>query len=49
MLISVKLLTRYVTLRYVRFGTRKVRCLNISRFKVAPKTKFPAGPGVKNG
>ena len=31
------------------FGTWKVRRLNQSRFKVDPKSKFPAGLGGKNG
>ena len=33
----------------IRFGTRKVRRLNQSRSKVAPKAKFPTGLGEKNG
>ena len=42
LLISVKLLAKYVIIIYVRR-------LNRSRFKVASKAKFPAGLGVKNG
>ena len=45
---SVKLLTKYVIIIYaLRFGKRKVRRLNQSRSRVAPKTKFPAGLGEK--
>ena len=33
----------------IRFGTGKVRRLNQSHSKDAPKTKFPAGLGEKNG
>ena len=51
MLISVKLLAKYVTDRYynlcLRFGTWKVRRLNQSR-KVVPPSKFPAVLGGKN-
>ena len=51
MLISVKLLTKYVMIIYlcIRFRTWKVRRLNQSRSKVAPKVKFPAGLGEQNG
>ena len=50
MLISVKLLRniRYNNL-CIRLGTGKVRRLNQSRSKVAPKAKFPARLGEKNG
>ena len=50
MLISVKLPTkkRYNNL-CITFGTWKVRRLNQSRSKVAPKAKFLAGLGEKNG
>ena len=45
---SVKLLTKYFIIIYaLRFGKRKVRRLNQSRSRVAPKTKFPAGLGEK--
>ena len=48
MLISVKLLTKYVLI-ICALGTQKVRRLNQSRSKVAPKAKFPSGLGEKNG
>ena len=48
MLISVKLLTKYVII-ICALGTQKVRRLNQSRSKVAPKAKFPSGLGEKNG
>ena len=46
MLISVKLLTKCVVIIYASGSVhKKVRRLNQSRSKVAPKAKFPAGLG----
>ena len=44
----VKMTSKTVT-RSIGFGTWKVRCLNQSRSKVAPKSNFPAGLGEENG
>ena len=50
MLISVKLLAKHVKIFFfIGFGTWKVRSLNQSRSNVAPKSKFPAELGGKNG
>ena len=47
MLLSVKLLTKYVIIIYALGSVHKVRCLNQSRSKFALKAKFPAEPGEK--
>ena len=46
MLISVKLLTKYVVIIYALCSVHEKFGVSI---KVAPKAKFPAGLGEKNG
>jgi len=49
MLISVKLLAKYVIIIYTLGKAHGAFRLNQNRSKVAPKAKFPAGLGGKNG
>ena len=44
----VKMLAKSVVIIYAS-GSIHDKCLNQSRFKVVPQSKFPAGLGVKNG